>query len=183
MRRQHTGRRRNEQARQAILAATLELLATGDTPKASMDAIAARAGVGKQTIYRWWPSKAAVLVEAMTERARVEVPAPDTGSLERDLEAFLIGMFRAARDPTVARVLRTLMAEAQLDEDAASVLQAYTAERRQVLFAVFRRGQARGTLAAAADIDLLIDQAFGVVWYRLLVPHAPLPSSDAANLA
>ena len=84
-RRPHTGRRRNEAARRAILEAALDLLTGSDGTTITIDALAAAAGVGKQTIYRWWPSKAAVLAEAMTQRARAQVPTADTGSLVGDL--------------------------------------------------------------------------------------------------
>ena len=155
--RPHTGRRRNEEVRRAILAAALRLLGE------------ARDGV---------PS-----VEAMTEYARLQVSPPDTGDVARDVEAFLVATFRSGRDPAVAGALRAVMAEAQRDPEATEVLRRYTAERRAALQAVFERGQLQGELAASADVTLLVDQAFGLIWYRLLVGHAPLTRTAAAALA
>ena len=180
--RPHTGRRRNEEVRRAILRATLRLLGEANEGVPSIEAIAGAAGVGKQTIYRWWTSKAAVIAEAMTEYAQVQVPPSDTGDVSRDLETFLVATFRNGRDPAVANALRAVMAEAQTDASAADVLGRYAAERRAALRAVFERAQTRGDLAPAADLSLLVDQAFGVIWYRLLIGHAPLGKADAVAL-
>jgi AcrR family transcriptional regulator len=180
--RPHTGRRRNEATRQAILDASLGMLLSGDTA-ITMDGLAAAARVSKQTIYRWWPTKAAVLAEALTAGAKARVPAADTGTVLGDLTAFLIATFRGANDPAVAQALRLIMAEAQSDPQAAEVLHAYTAERRTELRTILDRGRERGQLSADLDLDMVIDQAFGVVWYRLLVGHAPLTRRAAVALA
>ena len=88
-RRSHTGRRRNEAAQEAILDATFRLLShPGEA--VTIDAIAAEAGVGRQTIYRWWPSKGAVVADALARHAQVVVPERDTGSFAKDL-AFRFG--------------------------------------------------------------------------------------------
>jgi AcrR family transcriptional regulator len=182
-RRAHTGSRRNEQVRQAVLGAALDLLMGSDDTSITMDALAARASVSKQTIYRWWPTKAAVLAEAMADRARDAVPVVDSGTVLGDLTEFLIATFRNARARPVARALRTVMAEAQSDPQAAEVLHAYTAERREALRAVLIRGQQRGDLPSGADITTMVDMAFGFVWYRMMVGHAPLDRSSAVKLA
>ena len=182
-RRVHTGRRRNEQARLAVLQATVELLLRADAPPITMDAVAAAAGVGKQTIYRWWPSKAAVLVDALTHAARDRVPTMDSGDVHRDVTGFLEATFRAANSKAVSRALRTVMADAQHDAQAAEVLHRYTAERRSAMLALLKRGQDRGQLVDDADLGLIVDLAFGFVWYRLLIGHAPLTKTDAAKLA
>ncbi len=182
-RRPHTGRRRNEAARRAILDAALGLLTGSDGTAITIDALAAAAGVGKQTIYRWWPSKAAVLAEAMTQRAQHQVPAADTGTLAGDLTEFLTATFRNASLRPVARALRTIMAEAQSDSEAAEVLQAYTAERRRAMRQLLEHAMARGELALDTDLDLVIDQAFGFVWYRMMIGHAPLSPHTSRALA
>ena len=94
--RPHTGSRRNEAAEQAILRAAAELLAAEESALITVDAIAVQAGVGKQTIYRWWPSKSAVLLDAMIQRADEVAPAPDSGDLQSDLRRFLRSTFAAA---------------------------------------------------------------------------------------
>ncbi|HEX6444431.1 MAG TPA: TetR/AcrR family transcriptional regulator [Streptosporangiales bacterium] len=180
--RPHTGRRRNEAARQAILAAAADLVGRPGA-ELTVDAIAAAAGVGKQTIYRWWPSKYAILLEAMVERARAVVPVPDTGTLDGDLTAFLEATFAGARERHTASMLRTLMAEAQRDPKAAGVLREFTEARRAALRDVVERGRERGETAPDADLDLLVEQVFGVLWYRIMVGHAALDAASARRLA
>src|ERR671934_1249914 len=101
------GRPRSEEARRAILAATLELAAEHGRQGLRMDAIAKRAGVSKETLYRWWRSKAEVLLEALAERGEETIPVPDSGSLHTDLLAFMRATARSA-DPPTRRLLRAL---------------------------------------------------------------------------
>jgi len=149
----------------------------------TMDSLAEAADVGKQTIYRWWPSKAAVLVEALTERALAVVPTPDAGSLRADLAAFLTDSFQSANVASVANSLRAVMADAQRDPDTADVLRQFTAQRRQALRALFERGRRRREVSGTADLDFLVDLAFGLLWYRMLVRNAPLDRRVALQMA
>jgi AcrR family transcriptional regulator len=181
--RQHTGRRRNAAARDAILDVTFELLRTRGTTGLTIDAIAEAAGVGRQTIYRWWPSKGAVAAEAMARQARVIVPVRDTTSFPDDLTQFLVDSFTGVEDSGMRRALRQLVSAAQADEHVAEVLAEFTAQRRAALRALLERGQASGDLPADADLDLLVDVAYGVLWYRLLIGHAPLDPRAARDLA
>ncbi|HEX2299393.1 MAG TPA: TetR/AcrR family transcriptional regulator C-terminal ligand-binding domain-containing protein, partial [Pseudonocardiaceae bacterium] len=159
------------------------LMNEADASTATIDSLAAAAGVGRQTIYRWWPSKGAVLIEAMTERASLEVPVPDTGTFPGDLHAFLIATFRTAGAHNTAGVLRGVIVEAQRDQHTAMLLREFAAGRRAALRAVFIRGRSRGELSADADVELLIDQAFGVLWYRMLIGRGDLDDEAAARLA
>ena len=181
--RPHTGRRRNEAAREAILNATVGLLRSGGLGRLTIDAIAQSAGVGRQTIYRWWPSKGAMLAEAMGLQAASVVPPRDSGSFEKDLVAFWTDSFRALADPAQARGVRDLAAEAQHDEHVAEALAGFTAQRRAALRAVLQRGAGQGCLSPAADLDLLVDLGYGFLWYRLLVGHRPLDDAAARDLA
>src|SRR4051794_36587404 len=105
--RPHTGRRRNEAVRRAILDAALDLLSDADGAPVTVEPIARAAGVGKQTLYRWWPSKGAVLLDALTDYAAQEVPTPDTGSLRDDLRALATTTFEASQRAPSAPALRT----------------------------------------------------------------------------
>jgi len=183
-RRPHTGRRRNDAAREAILDAAFRLLSAPALEPLTIDAIAAEAGVGRQTIYRWWPSKGAVLADALAHHAQVVVPERRTGSLAGDLAAFLVDSFAGLDSQEgYADRLRQIVAEAQHDEHVARVLADFTAVRRASLRALLSRGQAAGELAAGADLDMLVDMAYGVLYYRLLVGHAPLDETAARSLA
>lgn len=182
-RRPHTGRRRNEAARDAILDAAFRLLSTPGNEALTIDAIAAEAGVGRQTIYRWWPSKGAVVADALVRYARVAVPERDTGSLAGDLTAFLVDSFAGLENRAYADRLRQIVAEAQHDEHVTRVLADFTAVRRAALRALLERGRAAGELPAGADLDMLVDMAYGVLYYRLLIGHAPLDEKAARSLA
>lgn len=181
--RPHSGPRRSEAARQAILDATFALLRETSGAGITIDAIATAAGVGRQTIYRWWPSKGAVFAEAMAERAQAVASALDSGDLRTDLAGLLADTFAGVADPANGRMLRHLMAAAQHDTYLADAAADFTAQRRRELCMILERGQQRGELAAAADLDTLVDLAYGFLWYRLLVGHAPLDTRAAETLA
>jgi AcrR family transcriptional regulator len=180
-RRPHTGRRRNQAARQAVLDAAAGLLSRPDGAATSIEEIAQASGVSKHTIYRWWPSKGAVLLEAMVEQARREEGTAPVGVLAADLETFLAATFRAAG--RAAPLLRGAMAEAQRDPQAAEGMRQFTAARREELRSLLEAGQSRGEFPGDTDLDLLIDQVYGLLWYRILIGHAPLTADVAARLA
>ncbi|MEU2929263.1 TetR/AcrR family transcriptional regulator C-terminal ligand-binding domain-containing protein [Streptomyces sp. NPDC007251] len=180
--RPHTGRRRNEAARRAILTAALDLLADADGAPVTVETIARAAGVGKQTLYRWWPSKGAVLLDALLDRAAQDVPAPDTGSLGADLRELAVATFEAAQRAPSGPALRTLVREAARDAHLAELMREFTQSRRAAVRAVLERGRERGELAADRDLDLLVDQFYGVFWYRFLLGHAPLDAAAAERL-
>jgi AcrR family transcriptional regulator len=180
--RPHTGRRRNPAARDAILDVTFDLLRTQGTSGVTIDAIAEAAGVGRQTIYRWWPTKGAVAAEAMARGARLVVPERDSGSFTEDLRFFFADSFTALEDPGMRRALRQVVSAAQQDDHAAGVLTEFTTQRRAALRAVLERGQASGDIPATADLGVLVDMGYGFLWYRLLVGHAPLDEAAADRL-
>jgi AcrR family transcriptional regulator len=182
-RRPHTGRRRNDAAQEAILDAAFRLISDPAVESLTIDAIAAEAGVGRQTIYRWWPSKGAVLADALARYAQVAVPERGTGSFAGDLAAFLADSFAGLESGGYAGRLRQIVAEAQRDENVARMFADFTAVRRAALRALLERGRTAGELAADADVDMLVDMAYGVLYYRLLVGHAPLDEQAARSLA
>lgn len=179
--RPHTGSRRNDAAERAILDAAAELLGADDGGPITVDAIAQRAGVGRQTIYRWWPSKSAVLLDAMIARARQVAPAPDSGELGADLRAFLRSTFAAA--PGNRSLLLGVLREALGDGATMDRLAAFTAARRDEMAGILDRARARGQLAGADRTAIVVDQAFGFLWYRLIFAHEPLDERAADELA
>lgn len=167
--RREPGRPRSESSRQAILAAALELAAEIGCGKLTIEGIASRAGVGKQTIYRWWPSRADVLLEAGVTSSDFQVPVADHGSYAEDLRAFLEATYRLANLPQMADLLRALMAEAQLDRDFGRRFRAAFLERRRDAFAVItNRARQRGDLPAQPDPATAADIVLGTIWYRVL---------------
>ena len=175
------GRPRSESARRAILGATTELIERSGYGRVTMESIARRAGVSKQTVYRWWPTKAAILLEALNEGAAAISPLRDTGSFETDLRTFLRSTVAGAGRN--GRLLAALMAEAQFDEDLAEAFRTgFLARRRQVLGELLDRGRNSGELAATADTDLLVELVFGTLWYRILAQNRPLNRAFADRL-
>jgi AcrR family transcriptional regulator len=179
------GRPRSALSRRNILVAALELARTHGYAELTIEQIAGKAGVGKQTIYRWWPSKAAVVLEALRENARVEVESPDTGALLSDLEGLLKNTFELTRRrPGIDSVLRAMMAEAQHDPEFATRFRSELIDpRREVLYTLFRRARERGEIRTLHEIDLWVDVAFGVLWYRMLAEVGPLNRALAMSLA
>jgi AcrR family transcriptional regulator len=177
------GRPRSEASRQATLAAALELATETGYGRLTIEGIAARAGVGKQTIYRWWPSKADILLEAGAAKADLHVPVTDHGSYRADLRAFLEASYRMAGHPQLADVLRALMAEAQIDPEFGDRFRAAFLERRRGAFAVITdRARERGDLPPRPDPGTVADIVFGTIWYRTLATRQPLDSGLVADL-
>jgi AcrR family transcriptional regulator len=178
------GRKRSEGSRQAILAAALELTAEVGYGGLTVDGIAARAGTGKQTIYRWWPSKDDVLLEALADRAALDVVVPDQGSYRADLQAFLIASFALSRLPQVPDILRALMARAQIDEEFGQRFRAsFLQHRRDALAVLVDRARDRGDLPGKLAPDTVADVVFGVIWYRLLAGREPFGDRLASEIA
>jgi AcrR family transcriptional regulator len=135
----------------------------------TIEGIATRAGVGKQTIYRWWPSKADIVLEASALKADTYVPVDDRGSYAADLRAFLSASFAVANDRDVANLLRALMAEAQIDAAFGERLRSsFLLPRRDALAVITDRARARGDLPAQPDAAVIADIIFGTIWYRIL---------------
>ncbi|HEY4779304.1 MAG TPA: TetR/AcrR family transcriptional regulator [Solirubrobacterales bacterium] len=177
------GRPRSEAARGAVLGAALELVEEGGYPALTMEGIARRAAVSKQTIYRWWPNKAAIVLEALNEGAAAIAPLPDAGTLAEELRVFVRRSVLGGRGRT-AQLLVALMAEAQLDESfARSFRDGFLAQRRGVMVELLSRAQARGEIGTEEDLELIAEVFFGALWYRLLAASGPVNRRFADELA
>ncbi len=170
------GRPRSEKAHTAILGAASELLLEHGLETVSMDEVAERAGVSKATIYRWWPSKETLALDALYhewDTARLE--PPDTGSLRADLLALLQPWIRRIRARPYGRVVAELVAEAQTDPEFASIYHArFVTPRREPARALLQRAIDRGELPPESDVELALDLVYGPLYHRLLHGHAPL---------
>jgi AcrR family transcriptional regulator len=174
----HRGNRhgRSEQARLAVLDAADDLLVERGFAGLTMEGIAARAGVAKQTIYRWWPSKTAVLLDAYGQDAAEDLTPPDTGDLVTDLRTHLrtIASFLTRAD--AGAVLRALVGQAQHDPEVAEVLRRdHLSRQRERDRLPLERAVARGELGPDVDLDLLVDRLVGPLHYRVLVTGEPVP--------
>jgi AcrR family transcriptional regulator len=162
--------RRNPRTHRAILDATWELLTAGGWSAVSVDAIAARAGVGKRTIYRWWPGKNAVALEAFLTRARSTPPPGNPSGLREILRAHARHFVDLYVGTRLGDLLRELVGAAQTDPDLAAALREHWFQpRREPLRALIPDG----------DPDLVLDLVFAPLHYRLLTGHAPVDHAFA----
>ncbi|WP_460139014.1 TetR/AcrR family transcriptional regulator [Salidesulfovibrio brasiliensis] len=175
------GRPRSEKSREAVLAATHALL--GEGGRLTFEAIAKRAGVGKPTIYRWWPSLADIVLEALLSQADAEIKVSRSSSLRDTLQDFLRQSMQAITAGAGTH-LRFLMAQAQQDEAfRVRFREKFTAERRKVLRSIFQDAVERGQLDKRQNLDILADMVFGAMWYRLMLGHLPMDELFAGELA
>jgi AcrR family transcriptional regulator len=178
--------RRSERARRAILTAAVDLVAEVGYANLTIEAIAARAGVGKQTIYRWWRSKGAVVFDGFLFRQQVggDITLPDTGDLRADLTTLLRSTIDDLVDPRVEAPYRALNAEIQHDPQLASdlvdhLLGPLLEATRQRL----RSAQRAGQIAADVDLNLAVELLYGPIYHRWLLRTAPLTAGYAEALA
>lgn len=169
--------RRNEHSRRAILDASIALIGELGYDNVSIEAIARRAGCGKQTIYRWWPSKGAVILEAATQSLNPVVVFPDTGDFIADLRSQLIDILQLVNTTSFGAAYRGVIAAGQSDPDLLEAVYKQVVEPNIKGFSVRAAlAQERGEIRADADVATLRDVLYGVIEYRML--HAmPLEPS------
>ena len=169
------GRPRSQEADLAILTATVGLLAERGLAAMSIEEVAARAGVGKTTIYRRWPSKGLLALDAFVASFREEQPLPDTGTLRGDLLAALRAWVRAVTRTPAGRILAGLIAAAQEDPELAAAWRARVLEPMRGQHRIMlRRAIERGEIPASTDTDVALDLMYGAAYHRLLQGHRPL---------
>jgi AcrR family transcriptional regulator len=169
--------RRNQRSRQAILTATADLLGEVGYTKLAVEAIAARAGVGKQTIYRWWPDKGAVVLDAYLALvgAEQDLTVPDSGDLEADLRLVLGSLVDSLADPVFERRYRALLTAIQDDAGLAGalldrLLKPWLEATKQRL----RAAQQAGQLHNDVDLEVATELLYGPVYYRWLLRTGPI---------
>ena len=176
------GRPRDEVAKARILDAGLELLEEVSFADITTDALAERAGASKATIYRWWPNKAAVLIEALREAVAQELPFPETGSLGEDIRLQLRNFVKLLTGRR-GRIFKAFIAAAQSDPEVADTLEAvWRNPRRSAAKAGLERHRGK-ELREDADLDLTLDAMYGPLYYRLLFGHAVLSEAYADSVA
>ncbi|MCW2529219.1 MAG: TetR family transcriptional regulator [Pseudonocardiales bacterium] len=179
--------RRNEHSRRAILDAAVVLISDLGYEQTSIEAIAKRAGVGKQTIYRWWPSKGAVALEALDENLGTVVDFADSGDIVEDLRTHMTGVTNLLNSTRLGPVVQGLIAAAQSDPAISRAhLEKVIEPANSFWLARIARAQASGELRADADPQTIIEMLFGAMYFRLLVntrPSAPDQVDAALDIA
>jgi AcrR family transcriptional regulator len=161
--------RRNEEARLAVLGAADELLIERGFGGVTVEGIAARAGVSKQTIYRWWPSKVDILLDTLVEEADRRLKIPEDGPVVDAARTYLRALARFLTKLDAGKVLLALLGEAQHDAETAALFhERYFDPRRVRERALLKRGIAAGELPAGLNPDATLDALIGPIVYRAL---------------
>ncbi|MFY2564467.1 TetR/AcrR family transcriptional regulator [Corallococcus terminator] len=167
--------RRSGRSHQAILKAVVELVGEQGYARLTIEAIAARAGVGKQTIYRWWPTKGALVLDAFAALAGEAAALPDTGNLAVDLKTVLRATVVELCEPRFEVPSRALTAESQLDPVLArQFVDTLLRPSLEVTKERLRAAQRAGQVAQGVDLDVAVELLFGPLFHRWLLRTAPL---------
>lgn len=164
------GNTRNQETHCAVLDAAEALLAEQGYAGVSMEGVARRAGAGKPTLYRWWPSKAALLMEVYERRKTATLAElPPGASAQADLAAMVASMIRFWQDTPAGQAFRSIVAEAQADPAALALLRDEMLVRgRANAAAIIWRAAGSGEIGPHPDSEAMMDAIFGMAWYRLL---------------
>lgn len=179
--RKHKGRQRCIETQKAILEATIELLKERSLRDVTSDAIAQRAGVSKATIYKWWPNKSLVALDAFLAHIQSEVETPDTGSVECDFVEQLKSLLHFLASP-YGKIYTQFLAEGQGNPGFLEQFRnQFVKVRRDEVRVMWKRGVERGEIRPDGDVDgdIALDLIYGPVIFRLLTGHAPLDEAQA----
>jgi AcrR family transcriptional regulator len=168
------GRPRSQAAHTSILRSALKLLGRNGFADLTIEDVAYDANVGKATVYRWWPNKAALIADAFARSTTRRLHFPDTGSVNTDMSQQmrqLIKVFRGRR----GRIVSAILAGGQSDKELISAFrERFLWPRRQEAYATLQRGIRRGELRKDIDKDLLLDSLYGPIYMRFLIRHDTL---------
>lgn len=176
------GRPRSEQSRQAILDATNKLLLHSPVREISIEAIAKKAGVGKTTLYRWWPNKVAVILEAISGPMSV-LPAPVSGGSAKDLLTRQLERFMRMARGRGGKIVAELFAEAQGNSEMLTLFfQNFMLQHEEIIANIIEQGKQSGEFRANLDTALAVDMIYGSVFYRLMSNAEQIDQSFADSL-
>jgi AcrR family transcriptional regulator len=152
----------------------------GGLAAATMEAIAARAGVSKRTLYKYWPSRGAVALEGFMRNAASSWSLPDDATAVEALTVLVVSAARLFAATPAGPLMRSLIADAQAqDEIATAIREQWLRPRRAVAADLIRRGMAEGEFRADLDVEVTLDLLFAPVYYRLLLGHEPMTDAFA----
>jgi AcrR family transcriptional regulator len=176
------GRPRSEQARQAILRSTLQILGKTGFSDLTIEEVAARARVGKATVYRWWPNKDALIADAFASSTTSRLHFPDTGSIHSDMSRQMRQLIKVFKSPR-GRIVSAILAAGQSDEESiAAFRERFLKPRRREAYETLRRAIRRGELRKDVDLDLLLDSLYGPIYMRFLIRHDRLTAQFVDHL-
>ncbi len=176
------GRPRSEEIQQRILQATYEILNEVGFMALTIEGVAARAEVGKPTIYRRWSTKAQLVMDAFLSAVAPEISFPDTGSVKEDFRLQILKIIKVMNSPR-GEVIATVIGSGQMDPELiAAFRENWLLPRRNDAKRVFKRGVERGELRRDVDAEVAIDVLYSPLFYRLLLKYAPLTEAFVDEL-
>ncbi|MEV2218908.1 TetR/AcrR family transcriptional regulator [Nocardia vinacea] len=141
----------------------------------TFERIARASGVSKTTLYKWWPSKGALALDGYFHAVEETLAFPDTGDIHTDLLTQLRAFAHVMTRTPGGRVLTELIGESQTDEDLATAYRKlYSSHRRRLAAERLHRAQQLGQIRTGIDVQVLVDQLWGAVYHRLLIPDEPV---------
>jgi AcrR family transcriptional regulator len=178
------GRPRSERARRAILSSTLKFLELKGNgfDDLAIEHVAAEAGVGKATVYRWWPNKAALVADAFASSVDTKLHFPDSGTVVGDLSRQMqqvIQMLRSRRGQVVSVILGAGQSDSTL---LRAFREQFLKPRRAEAYQMLRRAMQRGELPPDLDMDLMLDSLYGAIYFRFLIGHDTLTPEIITDL-
>ncbi len=185
--RPRTGNQRNPVLHQAIIAAATEVLAKEGPTRFTIEAVAKLAGCGKPTIYRWWPSRPALLLEVFDQAVAQELVEPEGKDLAKDLATMLRKVWRLWRTESMGPLYRLILSEMMLEKEGARYLREVFIPRRQAFTGLaFQAAKDRGEIPADTDVKLLMDLLYGYSLFRLItrqIDDDEIPDRVSAAIA
>ncbi|MGW0817716.1 TetR/AcrR family transcriptional regulator [Streptomyces viridiviolaceus] len=177
------GRRPAEEVRADVLRTVGDLLLTEGIAGLTFERVARASGVSKTTLYKWWPSKGALALDGYFHAVRETLAFPDTGDIHADLLTQLRAFAHVMTQTPGGRILTELIGASQTDEDLATAYRKlYSSHRRRLAGERLRRAQGLGQIRTDIDVQVLVDQLWGAVYHRLLIPDEPVTDDFVAAL-
>lgn len=167
------GPQRDPEVQQRILDATRELICARGPKKVTINEITEYAGVAKQTIYRWWPTKSALVIDMLEQLIQAKSTLPDTGSAYKDIQLQMRHMTRIFASP-VGSIIRELIADSQGDPTLADQFRDRFFSENRNREAAITNGIERGELQDDLDVETVVDILYSPIWLRMLIGHQPL---------
>ncbi len=177
------GRRPAAEVRADVQRTVGELLLQEGIAELTIERVARLSGVSKTTIYKWWPSKGALALDGYFHAVEPALTFPDTGDIRADLTTQLTSFVHVMTKTPAGRVLIGLIGQSQTDAELASAYRTlYSSERRQLAGTRLRHAQALGQLRADIDVQVIVDQLWGAIYHRLLIPDEPVNQDFVTSL-
>jgi AcrR family transcriptional regulator len=171
---------RTEQVRDKVLTAAGQLVLEGGLTTATMEAIAARAGVSKRTLYKYWPSRGAVALEGFMRSAATSWSLPENATAAESLEVLVVAAVNLFTQTSAGPLMRSLIADAQSqDEIALALRDQWLRPRRAVAADLIGKAIRDGEFRADLEVEVVLDLLFAPVYYRLLLGHESLNAEFA----